>query len=324
MYKVLISGAHGFVGTNLSLYLTRNKQYQLLALDIFKKATSSYNIEYTWNEFDKISFNSVNTIIHLAGKAHDTNYSSNAKEYFDINVGLTKQVFERFLISNAEKFIYFSSVKAVADSVKNGMLTEDDIPDPHTPYGQSKLEAETYLINQLLPKGKSLFIFRPAMIHGPGNKGNLNLLFDLINKGIPYPLGAFTNQRSFTSIGNLNFVIKEFIERDIKPGIYQVADKETLSTKDLIILIGEVTSRNPKIWSIPECLIKNFARIGNLLSLPLNSEKLKKLTENYLVSNKKLVDALGVDLPISAREGLKLTISSFSTNHHSLDSGIES
>jgi len=315
MSNILITGAHGFVGTNLSKYLAVNSNFQLFALDILKKTISSYNIEQTWNEINKIDFDAINTVIHLAGKAHDTGHTNNAKEYFDINVGLTKQVFERFLKSNAKKFIYFSSVKAVADSVRNGMLTEEDIPNPHTPYGKSKLEAEKYIMNQLLPEGKSIYILRPAMIHGPGNKGNLNLLFNFINKGIPYPLGAFSNQRSFTSIGNLNFVIQELIEREIESGIYHIADKETLSTNDLIELIGEATSRNPKIWNIPTSLIKSFARIGSILSLPLNCESLQKLTESYLVSNKKLVNALGVELPIHALDGLRFTFSSLSTNN---------
>jgi nucleoside-diphosphate-sugar epimerase len=314
MSIVLITGAHGFVGANLSKYLAAYKQYQLFAIDILKKTTSFYNREYTWKEFNKINFNSIHTVVHLAGKAHDTNNNSKANEYFEINVGLTMLVYNQFIKSDANKFIYFSSVKAVADSVKNGVLTEEDLPHPQTPYGQSKLEAEKYLTSQALPEGKSLFILRPAMIHGPGNKGNLNLLFNLINYGIPYPLGAFSNQRSFTSIGNLNFVIKEFIDREMNSGIYQVADTETLSTIDIIELIGEAICRKPKIWNIPAPFINGIAKAGNILSFPLNSEKLKKLTENYLVSNRKLVDALGVELPIHAREGLKFTLSSLKTN----------
>ncbi len=314
MYTVLITGAHGFVGTNLSKYLSANKDYHLLALDIEKKTVSSYIREYSWKEINKICFDTMDAVIHLAGKAHDTNNISNANEYFKINVELTMQVFDQFIKSNAKKFIYISSVKAVADSVKNGILTEDDFPNPQTPYGQSKLKAEKYLLSEHLPEGKSLFILRPAMIHGPGNKGNLNLLFNFINKGIPYPLGAFSNQRSFTSIGNLNFVIKEFIEREMESGIYQVADKETLSTNDVIEIMGEATRRKPRIWNIPMPLITGIARMGNILSLPLNSEKLKKLTESYLVSNRKLVGALGVELPIQARDGLKFTLSSLITN----------
>lgn len=315
MKKILITGAHGFIGSNLSQYLANDENVKLIALDLSKRINSHYYKEYTWKEIHNIDFNSINTIIHLAGLAHDTAKTKNANDYFDINVGLTKQIFNHFIKSSAKKFIYFSSVKAVADTV-NKILTEEDSPNPQTPYGQSKLEAERYLMSHILPNDKLLYILRPAMIHGPGNKGNLNLLFNLINKGIPYPLGSFSNKRSFTSIGNLNFVINQFIEREIEQGIYQIADKESISTYEIIELIGEATLRKPKIWSIPAALIVGFAKMGNFLSLPLNSEILKKLTENYQVSNQKLVKALGVELPVKAREGLKITLNSFNPKPH--------
>lgn len=314
MKKILITGAHGFVGTNLSEYLANDHQIKLIALDINKKAVSAYYKEYAWNEFSMIDFNTIDTIIHLAGIAHDTRHTKDKEEYFNINVGLTKKVFDQFVKSEAKKFIYFSSVKAVADSVTNKILTEEDLPNPQTPYGRSKLEAEKYLLSHILPKDKFLYILRPAMIHGPGNKGNLNSLINLINKGLPYPLGAFSSQRSFTSIGNLNFVIHQFIHREIEPGIYQIADKESISIIEIIKLIGEATSHHPRILNVPVPLVKCIANIGNLLHLPLNSEKLQKLTENYLVSNKKLTTALGVDLPVHAHEGLKSTLNHIRLN----------
>src|SRR5690606_13373271 len=129
-------------------------------------------------------------IIHLAGKAHDTQNTSSPEEYFQVNTELTKQLFDKFLQSNARDFIYFSSVKAVADTV-SGLLGEDVTPNPQTPYGQSKWQAEQYLNSQPLPEGKRLFILRPCMIHGPGNKGNLNLLYQVSSKGLPWPLAAF-------------------------------------------------------------------------------------------------------------------------------------
>lgn len=313
MKRILITGAHGFVGTNLSEYLVKDPQLKLLALDLSKKAVSPYYKEYAWGELQYIDFNAIHTIIHLAGIAHDTHNTKSKNEYFDINVGLTQKVFDEYLKSDAKKFIYFSSVKAVADSVQDEILTEDDIPDPKTPYGQSKLAAERYLLSHILPKEKALYILRPAMIHGPGNKGNLNMLYNLINRGIPYPLGAFSSHRSFTSIENLNFVIHQFINREIEPGIYQIADNEAVSIIEIIRLIGDATSHKPKVLKIPMPLIKGMAKIGNILHLPLNSEKLKKLTENYLVSNQKLISALGVDLPIQAHDGLKSTLKFFST-----------
>jgi nucleoside-diphosphate-sugar epimerase len=308
MKKILITGAHGFVGTNLSEYLAKDAQIKLIALDITKKTISPYYKEYTWNEFSTIDFSSIDTIIHLAGLAHDTNHTKDKDEYFNINVGLTKKVFDKFIKSESRKFIYFSSVKAVADSVKNNILTEEDLPNPKTPYGQSKLEAERYLLSFNLPKEKFLYILRPAMIHGPGNKGNLNSLVKMINRGLPYPLGAFSSQRSFTSIDNLNFVIQQFINKEIEQGIYQIADNESVSIVEIINLIGEATSHHPRILYIPIPVVKCIANIGNVFHLPINSEILQKLTENYLVSNKKLTSALGVDLPVRAQEGLKSTL----------------
>ena len=230
----------------------------------------------------------------------------------------------------------------MADIVKGEFLTEDeDIePSPGTAYGRSKLEAEKYLIQQFalklnnndnhdnndnhnnpfnhnhpsfhLPSSKSLFILRPAMIHGPGNKGNLNLLYKLVSKGIPWPLGAFGNQRSFTSIDNLAFVINQLIEKEIEPGIYNMSDDTPISTNRLIELIAASKGKKAKIWRINPKLISYGARIGGFLHLPLNPERLKKLTESYVVSNLKLKKALGIEkMPVSVEEGMIKTLKSF-------------
>ncbi len=315
MNNILITGAHGFVGSNISEYLARKKNFRLYALDILKKRESVYSEEYLWNDISDIPFYHLDTIIHLAGKAHDTKNTSKENEYYNINTGLTKQVFDLFLKSKAKKFIYFSSVKAVTDTVKGDKLTEDETPNPQTPYGKSKLEAEKYIISQHLPEEKLIYILRPAMIHGPGNKGNFNLLYQLIYRGLPYPLGAYSNQRSFTSIANLNFLIEQLIVKDIPSGIYLVADNETLSTCDVIKLIAEILGKKPRIWKLPMRLIKIASKLGDYGMFPLNSEKLKKLTESYVVSNKKITKALDITLPVTAYEGLKLTTISFQNSH---------
>ncbi|MEX2351160.1 MAG: NAD-dependent epimerase/dehydratase family protein, partial [Balneolaceae bacterium] len=229
-----------------------------------------------------------------------------------VNYELTKKLFDRFLDDDekAQTFIFISSVKAVADEVQ-GDLTEDHKADPVTAYGRSKLKAENYILNNL-PENKRVIILRPCMIHGPGNKGNLNLLYSMVSKGIPWPLGSFNNSRSFLSIENLCFVIKEALEGKLKTGVYHVADDAPLSTNELISIISEVRNRKPRIWSVPKSLIQMTAKFGNALPLPLNEERLEKLTENYLVSNEKIKKALGIEqMPVSAREGMFRTIKSF-------------
>lgn len=296
---VIITGASGFVGVNLSNYLEENN-FNICNVSMRNKSWKNYIA------------NERGAIIHLAGKAHDTSNTSNFKEYFAINRDLTIELFGQFLCSNIRDFFYFSSVKAVADTV-DGILTEEVLANPLTPYGKSKLEAEEYLMSKELPQGKRLFIIRPCMIHGPGNKGNLNLLFNIVKKGIPWPLGAFDNKRSFLSIDNLCFLIERMLkEENLKSGIYNFSDDKVLSTNELVSLISRTLNRKARVWKISRRLITNLAYVGDKLALPLNSERLKKLTESYVVSNEKIKKELKVDkLPVSVEEGLEITIQSF-------------
>jgi len=294
--NIIITGATGFVGKNLSKFL-KEKGHHISPLSLRKAWELDQNAE---------------AIIHLAGKAHDTKNTSAEKEYFEINTELTKKLFEEFLNTSAQDFIYFSSVKATADTVE-GFLDENHKSNPQTPYGKSKLYAEEYLLSQKLPENKRLFIIRPCMIHGPGNKGNLNLLYKFVQKGIPYPLAAFENKRSFLSIDNLNFLILEMLSnKNVGSGIYNFADDEVLSTNELVKLIANTSGKKEKLWKISSKLISATAKMGDVMKLPLNSERLKKLTENYWVSNQKIKNALGIaKLPVSASEGLEKTIKSF-------------
>ncbi len=293
-----MTGYSGFVGANLIPYMDAQNQFSIRGINLR-------------NNPDFSGFSEYNAIIHLAGKAHDLKNISEPDEYYAINFGLTKEIYDLFLNSEAKKFIFISSVKASADGVE-GTLTENDIPDPKTYYGKSKLLAEKYIRNQPLPLGKSFYILRPCMIHGPGNKGNLNLLYKIIFKGIPYPLASFENKRSFLSVENLCFVIRELLERDdIPSGIYNVADDEALSTNELIKIIAKASDKRTKLWKINPSLIRFLAKLGDILKLPLTTERLDKLTENYIVDNTKIKQALGKEFPVRATEGIIKTIKSF-------------
>ncbi|MBI1222775.1 MAG: NAD-dependent epimerase/dehydratase family protein [Bacteroidetes bacterium] len=307
--NIVITGISGFVGKNLALKLVATG-HKVMGISRSK----SYPATITWDELDAANIHA-KAWIHLAGKAHDLKNKSLASDYNLINVGLTEKVFEAFMADEtATHFIFMSSVKAVASSVK-GILKETDAFEVDNPYGASKREAESYLQSKTLPAGKRLIILRPCMIHGPGNKGNLNLLYSFLKNGMPYPLGAFENRRSYLSVGNLTEVILNICEMDDFPaGTYNVADDEDLSTNDLVKLIGESIGKKGKIWNISPSIIQFMAKAGDMLKLPLNSARLQKLTESYLVSNDKIKLALGWErMPIAARDGLKETIQSFNS-----------
>ncbi|UWY28627.1 NAD-dependent epimerase/dehydratase family protein [Flavobacterium sp. TR2] len=297
MIKVAITGSTGFVGTNLQSYLYDTCNVE--SLSVRYVPNQKFNLE-------------TDVLIHLAGKAHDLKKVSKPKDYYESNFELTKQLFDSFLLSDASVFIFMSTVKAVADKV-DGILTEDVIADPKTHYGIAKYKAEEYILQQKLPETKRVYILRPCMIHGPENKGNLNLLYKLVSKGVPWPLASYKNERSFLSIENLCFIIKTIIEnKNVDSGIYNIADDEFISTNELIHIISSVTNKRNISIAIPKFVIGSFSKIGDLLRFPLNSETLQKLTENYKVSNQKIKKAIGIDkLPYSAQKGLEITIKSF-------------
>ena len=326
--KILITGVHGFVGSNLVEAL--KKEHTIYGLDIISPLKDGVKFTFGWDNLDDGQIPDVDAIIHLAGKAHDTKNQSAADVYFKVNTGLTQKIFDWYLAHpTAKKFIQFSTVKSAADRVEGEFLTEECIPTPVGPYGESKIAAENYIIEKFAPEalkrpfhnftdedavvdGKKVYIMRPCMIHGPGNKGNLNLLYGVVSKGIPWPLGAFENRRSFTSIGNLQEVISGLLTKDAPSGIYHMGDDEALSTNELIEVICSALGKKAHIWNIPRGLMNGVAKIGDALHLPLNTQRMQKLTENYVVSNGKIKAALGMkEMPVRAKDGLRETIKSF-------------
>ena len=301
----IITGNKGFVGSNLTCFLNKKEKC------CKGVSRNPKNDEISYDALNAALLNQSKSFIHLAGKAHDLKKTSQDQEYFKVNTELTKRLFDQFLESDCEVFIYISSVKAAADEVV-GILTEKVIPNPATAYGKSKLASEVYILSKEIPENKRVYILRPSMIHGPNNKGNLNLLYSFISKGIPYPFGKYENKRSFVSVENLCFIINELINNDkIESGIYNIADDIPLSTINLIQVISEALGKPTRILKFPKFFVRFIAKVGDFLPLAINSERLLKLTENYEVSNLKIKNAIQKKLPLSSKEGIKKTIASF-------------
>lgn len=293
---VAISGASGFIGKNL-LCMLENSYAVSLRDSIWEEQLSRADI-----------------VINLVGKAHDHKGIAKEEDYYYANVELTKQVFKNFVESSAKLLIHISSLAAIEEFESFQPLKETDECKPSSWYGKSKRKAEEWLLEQNLPLSKKLIIVRPPMVHGVGDKGNLGLLYKMISKGLPYPLASFDNKRSFISIDNFSFLIEQIIlkQETLNTGIYHVADDEYISTNEIIEIIKSVTGRNVPNLSLPSPLVRWLAKIGDIIPLPLNSIRLKKMTADLLVSNTKIKESLDLPkLPLTAAEGLRKTIQSF-------------
>lgn len=308
--RILITGVHGFVGSNLVKAL--KDRHEIYGLDIVAPERDGVVKTYGWDAVDNDTLPEVDAVIHLAGKAHDTSGKDPADAYFKINTGLTVKIYDWFTSHRTVgNFIFFSTVKAACDKLSDRVLTEDVVPAPVGAYGESKIKAEEYILARPA-EGRKVIILRPCMIHGPGNKGNLNLLYKLVSTGMPWPLAGFDNRRTFTSVDNLSFVIDGLLTRPVASGIYHMADDEALSTNRLVELICRATGRRYRRLRLPAGMVRGLCRMGDLLHLPVNSFRLDKLTENYVVSNAKIKKALGIDrMPVKADDGIVKTIKSF-------------
>lgn len=278
-----MTGSHGFVGSNL---------IEALAPD--------YEI-IRWDVREDKPLPECDAVIHLAGIAHDTKHTTEAEKYYEVNSELTKRLYDQFLKSSTKIFIFFSSIKA---------------QDSDTVYAKSKKAAEDYFQKKLKNesgklKNKTTYILRPCMIHGKGNKGNLNLLVKWVKKGWPWPLAAFENKRSYASMENVEYVVSELLNKDVESGTYNICDDEAVSTNELIEIIGRCMGKDIKMIRVPQNIMRVIARVGGWLQLPLDTERLRKLTEDYIVDNSKIKKALGIKkMPIGAKDGLRLSIQS--------------
>lgn len=297
--KIILFGGSGFIGKNVMKKFPKN---------------SIVPISLRTDEWKNNLPSEAEVFINLIGKAHDHEGRASYADYYEANVELTKQIFSEFFKSKAQLLIHISSIAALEELESPYPLKEEDFNNPLSHYGKTKREAEVWLLNQHLPKEKKIIILRPPLVHGEGDKGNLGLLYKFISKGIPYPLSAFENSRSFLSMDNFIFFLKEIISNQDKldSGIYHIADDEVLSTKEILEIIKRVENKKIIDLYIPPIVIKVLAKIGDFSPFPLNTKRLKKMTSNLEVSNQKIKSVLDIKkLPISAEKGIEITIKSF-------------
>ncbi len=293
--KIGITGSTGYVGEHLSRFL-KGSGNEIVPIYLRKSTEIPREID---------------ALIHLAAKSEDT-ADIKAEEYYEANVNLTKKVFQQFLESDSKDFIFFSTIKAVADLSAN-ILTEESICNPTTHYGKSKLEAEKYLLEQKIPEGKRLLILRPVAIYGPGTTDNISKLFKFIEKGFPWPFSAYENKKSFLYIGNLNDTINNIINNgNVRSGIYHISDDDVFSVNQLLKTMADIEGKKISFMKIPRWLFKLLANIGDKLKLPFNNETLGKLVNDSFSDNGKLKKELNIEkMPYSTKKGLEITIKSF-------------
>lgn len=305
MSRVLVTGATGFIGPAVVEALARSGHRVRVALR--RDAAPLPEVEYTitggvgpktdWRP----ALIGVSSVVHLAARAHVMETGADALDRFrEVNALGTRQLAEAAAAAGVRRFVFLSSVKAMAERSPPGRaLSEADPATPEDAYGISKREGETALLEVAGASGMEAVIVRSPLVYGPGVKGNLLRLMSLIASGIPLPFGAIANRRSLVARANLVAALELCLEHpEAAGGLFLVADGEDLSTPELIRRLARGLGRPTRLVPVPPALLRLAARISG------RGAEMERLTGDLAVDAASIRAKLGWQPVVSVDEAL--------------------
>jgi len=294
----LFTGASGFLGTSLSPLLS--KDYRITTLGITPQDHIFSNLA---NEIPVLSSN-FDIVLHAAGKAHSIPKTEAEKKlFFDVNLQGTKNLCLALEKSGIPKSFIFISTVAVYGCDYGENIAEEHPLNGTTPYALSKIQAEEFLIGWCAKNNVILSIIRPSLIAGSNPPGNLGAMINGIKTGKYLSIAGGKARKSVLMVQDIANLIPLLIE---KGGIYNVCDSNHPTFRELESIICKQLNKKLPI-SIPYWLAKSMALVGDCLgkNAPINSLKLKKITEPLTFSNEKAVRELGWK-PMNVLEHFKI------------------
>jgi len=284
--KLLFTGASGFLGTNTLSVLEKN--YGVTTIGLTDKDKIRVNLSDTIPDLD----GKYDIILHAAGKAHSVpKTKEEVQVFFDVNLQGTKNLCTASERNGIPKSFIFISTVAVYGCDVGENIKEEHPLNGDTPYALSKMQAEQYLEEWCEKHRVCLSIIRPSLIAGPNPPGNLGAMINGIKTGKYLSIAGGRANKSVLMVQDIANLIPLLID---KGGIYNVCDGYHPTFKELETLISNQLSKK-KPLSIPYWMAKSMAIVGDCLGnkAPINSLKLKKITESLTFSNEKAVRELG-------------------------------
>ncbi|BCA94944.1 UDP-glucose 4-epimerase [Legionella antarctica] len=313
--RVLVTGANGFVGRAL-IYtlLKRNFSIRILthsthSAQRLKDEVSGTLSIYSMNDLVKSEqwetlFEDIDTVIHCGAQLHPTHTDESQQQFMTSNYDVTLNLANRAAHHGVRRFIFLSSMSVFGNMKQHTPFTEETSLTPIDAYGLSKLKAEQGL-REIADKIE-LVIIRPPLVYGPNVKNNFKKLFTLVNKGLPLPLGAIKNKRHFIGINNLiDFIIVCIAADKAKNETFIIADKEALSTTELINQIGRAMHKKSILIPIPSKILKLIFKLTGLSKLS------DQLFYNIEIDFSKANKLLNWTPPYSLQEELQLSVNHF-------------
>lgn len=316
--SVLVTGANGFVGQHVCRMLIDSGWYvtacvrQGASLSGLGESSGTLKVARLSSagvegEYSR-AFSGVETVIHLAGRAHVMHETEREplQVFRSVNVAGTESCALAAASAGVKRFILVSSTKVNGEFTAGAPFSADDPPGFCDPYGQSKWEAEERLREVATATGMEWVVVRPPLIYGPGVRANFLKLFDLVFRRIPMPLGGLHNRRALVSVFNLSDFLVSILEHPAAANNrFIVADQNDISTPDLIRCIGNALHRPARLISCPESVLRGVARmLGQRAAI-------QRLCSSLTVDRQKTKVLIGWDAPRSVNWELERTANWF-------------
>ena len=315
MFKILVTGASGFIGKNLCRELVKSNRSIKGTVRNLNSMSINNNLKYfsIGNIDSKTSWNNAlldtDCIIHCAGIAHKISKKDEIDVYRSVNTEGTKRLAEQAAKAGVKRLIFLSSVKVngeATDKINSNTIlndqtfTHNDLPDPQDAYALSKLEAEKELWEISSRTNLEIVVLRLPLVYGHGVKGNLKRFMKLINSNIPLPFSLVKNQRSLIGIDNLvDLIIRCIDHSDAVGKTFLVSDGEDLSTPNLVNHIASFMGRTSYLFPIPIFLLRIA---GSILG---KKKEIDRLVGSLKIDSSYTQKVLNWTAPISVTEGIR-------------------
>lgn len=310
---MLVSGANGFVGKPLCAELHRQGQSVRAAVrsatrqveNLETVSVGDINAETDWTD----ALLGIKVVVHLAAHVHvmKDNAADTLDAFRKANVEGTWNLARQACDAGVQRFIFISSIKVNGEGTLLGRpYTAEDQPAPADPYGISKFEAEDALRQLAERTGMEVVIIRPPLVYGPGVKANFYSMMHWLEKGVPLPLGAIYNKRSFVALDNLVDLIITCIDHPAAANrTFLAGDGEDMSTTELLQRMGKALGKPAKLFPMPIWILKAGATVLG------KRDMAQRLCNSLQVDISKARDLLGWQPLVSVDDALKKTAADF-------------
>ena len=307
---VVVTGASGLVGGALVARFAKDGRSVRVAVrrrvslppGVEVHKTGDLGLTLAGDPAWAAALSGASTVVHAAARVHVMRESTPdpVAAFRAVNVDGTLALARLAVSAGVRRFVFVSSIKVNGEGTHHGgRYRATDTPAPQDAYGVSKLEAETALRALAVETGLEVVVVRPVLVYGPSVRGNFRSLLQWVARGIPLPLGAIRNARSFVALDNLIDLLATTIDHPAAAGqVFLVSDGEDLSTTDLLRRAAAAMGRRARLLPVPPAILLRAARVLG------KQAEAQRLLGSLQIDLAPTTAQLGWHPPIGVDEGL--------------------